>query len=402
MSGLTGIRRIDEFDLKGQRVFLRVDFNVPTKNGVITDDNRIKAAIPTIEYALDHGAKIVLASHFGRPEKGGDRKDHSLEPVARRLNELMSVEVILVDDPASDAPKSLLPTLRGRQVVMLENLRLDRRETENAQDFALELASYTDIYINDAFGACHRAHASIDALPRCVDKKGIGFLVAKEVEMLDKVVQSPEHPFITVLGGAKVSDKIGVIDHLIDKVDALIIGGAMAYTFLQAQGLGVGNSKVEKDKLQFARDLIGRMDARGKKILLPVDHVVADKFDEKAQAQVTPTAAIPAGLLGLDIGPKSLELFAAEIKKARTIFWNGPMGVFEMKPFSKGTFGVAQAIAETSGNTIVGGGDSALAAKESGFAEKFTHISTGGGASLEYVQGDKLPGLEAVRQKKKT
>lgn len=401
MSGLAGIRRIDEFELNEQRLFLRVDFNVPVQNGAITDDNRIQAALPTIRYALDHGAKIVLASHFGRPEKGGDRKQHTLEPVAARLNELLKVEVILVDDPASDAPKGLLRSLKRNQVIMLENLRFDKGETENSQEFALQLASYTDIYINDAFGASHRAHASIDALPRIVEKKGVGFLVAKEVAMLDKVIHQPSHPFTTVLGGSKVSDKIGVIEHLIDSVDSFVVGGAMALTFLQAQNIAVGSSKVEKDKLNFARDLIGRMDARGKFIVLPVDHVIAQKLDANAEARVTPTAAIPEGWMGLDIGPKTVELFARELKKAKTIFWNGPMGVFEMPAFAKGSFAIAKVIAENTGTTIVGGGDSAAAAKESGFADKFTHISTGGGASLEYIQGDKLPGLEAVREKKK-
>jgi phosphoglycerate kinase len=400
-SALEGIHRIDEFDLNQQRVFIRVDFNVPIQNGVITDDNRIQAALPTIRYALEHKAKVILASHFGRPEKGGERSQYSLEPVAQRLNELLGYEVILVDDPASDAPKGLLQGLQKNQLIMLENLRFDKGETENSREFAVQMAAYTDIYINDAFGASHRAHASIDELPKCVAKKGIGFLMAKEIEMLSRVTDHPEHPFVMVLGGAKVSDKINMIEHLIDRVDTFIVGGAMAYTFLAAQGLSVGSSRVEKDKLAFARDLLGRAEARHKTLLLPVDHVVGEKFDVATTTQITATAAIGEGWMGLDIGPKTIRLFSEAIATGKTIFWNGPMGVFEMAPFAQGTFAIAKAMSQNSGQTIVGGGDSAAAAKESGFAESFTHISTGGGASLEFLQGDKLPGLEALRHKRR-
>ncbi len=407
--GLAGIKSIEDFDLKDKRVFIRVDFNVPMKSkdgaqlttDVITDDTRIRAALPTIRYAMEKGAKIVLASHLGRPEGGPDDKaKFSLEPVGHRLGELLKAEVILTDEPNSDAPKGLLPTLRPGQLVMLENLRFEKGETKNARDFALQMASYTDVYINDAFGASHRAHASIDALPAAVEKKGIGFLIKKEIEMLDVLLHSSKSPYVAILGGAKVSDKIPVIENMIEKVDTFLIGGAMAYTFLAAQGIAVGNSRVEKDKLSFAREMIGRIQARDKKILLPVDHVVANDFVSPTDVKVARGVAIPDGFLGLDIGPETIRLYRAELANAKTVFWNGPMGVFENPKFSRGSFAVAECLAEITDKgamTIVGGGDSAAAAEMSGFAEKMSHISTGGGASLEYLQGDKLPGLEVLR-----
>lgn len=405
-TGLRGIKLIDEFDLREQRVFIRVDFNVPMETAtdgsrVITDDTRIRAAIPTIRHALENGAKIILASHLGRPEgKPEDRKKYSLEPVGRRLGELMNIEVILTDDPTSDAPKGLLPSLRPNQVILLENLRFAKGETENSREFALRLASYTDIYINDAFGASHRAHASIDALPRAVEKKGIGFLIKKEIEMLDRLLDSPVSPFMVVLGGAKVSDKIPMIENMIEKIDTFLVGGAMAYTFLAAQNVPVGKSKIEKEKVSFAREMIERIDARGKKLLLPIDHIITNDFLASSEIKTTDTVAIPDGYLGVDIGPKTRELYRKELSRAKTVFWNGPMGVFEKPEFAKGSFGIAEALAEITANgatTIVGGGDSAAAAEASGFADKLTHISTGGGASLEYLQGDKLPGLEVLR-----
>jgi phosphoglycerate kinase len=410
--GLRGIKFIDEFDLKDKRVFIRCDFNVPMEKTaagelVIADDNRIRAALPTIRYAIEHGAKIVLASHFGRPESRDDRQ-YSLEPVGHRLGELLECEVILVDDPASDAPKGLLPGLRQNQIILLENLRFEKGETKNSRDFALRLAAYTDVYIDDAFGACHRAHASIEALPQSVDKKGAGFLIKREIEMLDTLLYdthdplNPRHPYMAILGGSKVSDKIPVIESLMDKVDSFIVGGAMSYTFLAAQNIAVGNSRVERDRLNFAKEMIARLQARGKAILLPIDHVIANDFLAPTEIRITETSAIPDGFMGLDIGPKTRELYRKELMRAKTVFWNGPMGVFERAEFAKGTFGIAETLAalraETaSAITIVGGGDSASAAEASGFKDKMTHISTGGGASLEYLQGDKLPGLEVLR-----
>lgn len=407
--GLDGIKLIEDFELKEKRVFIRVDFNVPlaesSSGSKITDDTRIRAALPTIRYAMEKGAKIVLASHLGRPEGGpDDRKKFSMEPVAERLGELLKAEVILVDDPTSDAPKGLLPGLRPNQLILLENLRFEKGETKNSREFALQMASYTDIYINDAFGASHRAHASIEALPQAVEKKGIGFLIKKEIEMLDVLLHSPRAPYMAILGGAKVSDKIPVIENMIEKIDTFLIGGAMAYTFLAAQNIPVGKSRVEKDKVSFAREMIGRIDARGKKLLLPVDHVITNDFLAPSEIQTTHTAAIPEGYLAVDIGPKTRELYRKELSRAKTVFWNGPMGVFEKPEFAKGTFAVAETLAsfalpdgQHTALTIVGGGDSAAAAEASGFAGKMSHISTGGGASLEYLQGDKLPGLEVLR-----
>jgi phosphoglycerate kinase len=400
--GLKGIKLIEDFELKDKRVFIRCDFNVPMNGKTITDDTRIRAAIPTIRYALDKGAQVVLASHFGRPEGPEDREKYSLEPVGQRLGELLKAEVILTDDPTSDAPKGLLPSLRSNQVILLENLRFEKGETKNAQEFANVMAAYIDIYINDAFGASHRAHASIEALPKTVEKKGIGFLIKKEIEMLDALLHDPKAPYMAILGGAKVSDKIPVIENMIDKVDSFFIGGAMAYTFLAAQSLSVGKSKVEKDRLSFAREMIQRIDARGKKLLLPVDHVIANDFLAPSEILTTDTASIPEGYLALDIGPKTRELYRKELQKAKTVFWNGPMGVFERPEFNKGTFAIAETLAKlgqenSDVTTIVGGGDSAAAAEASGQADKMTHISTGGGASLEYLQGDKLPGLEVLR-----
>jgi phosphoglycerate kinase len=400
--GLKGIKLIEEFDLKDKRVFIRVDFNVPMEKSAdgtmkITDDTRIRAALPTIRYAMEQGAKIVLASHLGRPEGKGD-KEFSLEPVGRHLGKLLGVEVILVEDPESDAPKGLLPGLKPTQLILLENVRYIKGETKNAREFALAMAAYTDIYINDAFGASHRAHATIEALPQIVEKKGIGYLIKKEIEMLDTLIHDPAKPYMTILGGAKVSDKIPVIENMIDKVDVFFIGGAMAYTFLTAQGIGVGKSKVEKEKVSFAREMIERINARGKKLLLPVDHVITNDFLAPSEIKTTDNATVPEGYLAVDIGPKTRELYRKELAKAKTVFWNGPMGVFEKPEFAKGTFAIAETMANlTDAKTIVGGGDSAAAAEASGYANKMTHISTGGGASLEYLQGDKLPGLEVLR-----
>lgn len=399
--GLKGIKTVRDFELEGKVVFLRLDLNVPMENGKITDENRITASLPTIKYCMEKGAKIVMASHLGRPKSKADR-EFSLEPVAKRLQELLSAEVILIEEPDSDAPRALLQSLKTNQLILLENVRFEEGETKDSIEFAQKIAGYTDIYINDAFGASHRAHATIHALPSVMKDKGIGFLIEKEITMLDSLLQNPKRPYIAVMGGAKVSDKIAVIERLMDVVDGFIIGGAMAYTFLKAQGIAVGKSLVENDKLKYAKEMIERIEARNKTILLPVDHVTTKAITDTTNVRTTNDATIADAELGVDIGPRSIQNFSAALREAGTIFWNGPMGVFETPAFSKGTFMVAQAIADSKAVKIVGGGDSAAAAEMSGFASKMTHISTGGGASLEYLQGDKLPGLEILRPKKYT
>ncbi len=404
LSGLQGIKSIEDFDLKNQRVFIRLDLNVPMKGEPgsleITDDTRIRAALPTVKYALEKGAKVVLASHLGRPESDEDRPKFTLEPVAERLGELLNCEVILIEEPTSDAPKALLASLKSTQLLLLENVRFDAGETKNAAELANTIASYTDIYINDAFGASHRAHSTIDALPRLIAKRGCGFLIKKEIENLSGLLAGPAKPFVAIMGGSKVSDKIKIIEKMIESIDTFLIGGAMAYTFIAAKGLSVGKSRIEKDKVSFAKELIERIEARGKKILLPVDHIVADDFLTPTKIETVQGDAVPEGKLGLDIGPKTRAMYREEILRAKTVFWNGPMGVFEKPEFAKGSFAVAEALsqlAEKGGMAIVGGGDSAAAAEASGFASKMTHISTGGGASLEYLEGARLPGLEALR-----
>lgn len=401
VSGLRGIPTIRDIaadgKMEGKVVFLRLDLNVPMKDGKITDETRITASLPTIRYALEKGAKLVLASHLGRP-KSADDKEFSLLPVADRLSELLNMEVMLLEEPNSDALKGLMVSIKKNQLILLENLRFEKGETENSEEFAQHLANSVDIYINDAFGASHRAHASIEAMPRLMKIKGIGFLIEKEIQILDQLLDKPARPFVAILGGSKVSDKMGVIEKLIDKVDAFLIGGAMAYTFLKAQGLPVGKSRVENDKLNYAREMLARVAARDKTILLPVDHLVVPNFDSN-QFTVTRDVAIPEDAMALDIGPQTIKNFNAAIREAKTVFWNGPMGVFERPAFSKGTFAIADELAKNTGFRIVGGGDSAAAAEASGHANDFTHISTGGGASLEYLQGDKLPGLEVLRQK---
>jgi len=400
-NGLKGIKTIRDFELAGKTVFLRLDLNVPLENGKITDETRITASLPTIKYALEKGAKLVIASHLGRPKSSKD-KQFSMEPVATRLGELLNYEVVLMDEPSSDGVKHFLYAPMKNQIICLENLRFDEGEVENKTELAQQWASYTDIYINDAFGASHRAHASIHAFPEVMQKKGIGFLIEKEIKMLDGLFDKPKKPYIAVLGGAKVSDKIPVIEKLIDIVDGFIIGGAMAYTFLKAQNISVGKSLVETDKLKYAKEMIERIEARGKTLLLPVDHVTTKSFGDTENIKITLNSTIDDDMMALDIGPQSIKNFRACLEKASTIFWNGPMGVFENPAFSKGTFAVAEVMANNPGLKIVGGGDSAAAAEASGFANKMTHISTGGGASLEYLQGEKLPGLEILRPKKQS
>lgn len=395
-SGLRGIKTVRDFEVENKVVFLRLDLNVPMEKGKITDYTRIDATLPTINYLIEKGAKIVMASHLGRPKTSKD-KEFSLEPVAKALTERLSRDVLLIEDPSAKAVKQLLHTLAKDQIILLENVRFEPGETEDSEEFASRLASYTDIYINDAFGASHRAHATIHALPAMIPNRGIGFLIEKEIQMLDGLLVNPKRPYVAILGGAKVSDKIGVIEKLMDVVDAFIIGGAMAYTFLKAQGHFVGKSRVEDDKVKYAKELLGRIDARNKTILLPVDHLVTTAITDTANATVK--ASFGDNEMGVDIGPATLKNYSALIKEAGTIFWNGPMGVFETPEFSKGTFNLAKVIAEGKGTKIIGGGDSAAAAEQSGYASQMTHISTGGGASLEYLQGDKLPGLEVLRFK---
>ena len=394
---LKGIKSIEDFNLKDKRVFLRLDLNVPIKDGVVQDMTRIDASLPTIRYALDHGAKLVVASHLGRPEAGQFDK-FSLEPVARVLGEKLEAEVILVESPESEAPKALLRSLKPNQFILLENLRFHKDETENGSDLVNAILEYTDIYINDAFGASHRAHASVVGIPERLNQKGAGFLMKKEIEMLDTVLHHPTSPFVLLLGGAKVSDKIPVIEKLIDRTDKLIVGGAMAYTFLAALDVTLGNSLVERAKIKYTKELIDRIRSRGKKLILPVDHRVVRDIKKIETLKITEDVKIDDGWLGVDVGPKTEGLFVQELAGAKTVFWNGPMGVFETKEYSSGTFSVARALSRlSSATTIVGGGDSAAAMNASGYASSVSHISTGGGASLEFLQGDRLPGVEALR-----
>lgn len=396
-AGIKGIKSIRDLELAGKVTFLRLDLNVPLNEGKITDETRIIASLPTIKYAMEQGAKLILASHLGRPKSAED-KQFSLEPVARRLSELLEAEVMLMEEPTSEAIKHLLVGMKSKEIILLENLRFEPGETKNSESFAVALSQNIDVYVNDAFGASHRAHASIDALPRLIKQKGIGFLIEKEIQMLDQLINKPKKPYIAVLGGAKVSDKIAVIEKLMDLVDGFIIGGAMSYTFLKARGIAVGKSLVEKDKVNYAREMMARIEARDKTLLLPVDHVVAKSFDSK-EHMTTNGLSIDEDWMGLDIGPKSIQQFSAAIADAATVFWNGPMGVFERPEYSAGSFAIAKAMAASSATKIVGGGDSAAAAEASGYADQMTHISTGGGASLEYLQGDKLPGLEVLRER---
>ena len=396
MAGL-GKKTVEDINVAGKKCIVRCDFNVPVKDGVITDDKRIREAMKTVKYLKENGAKVILCSHMGRP-KGEFNMKYSLAPVAERISEILGCEVAMAADVIGEDAKTKVAALKDGDVMLLENLRFHKEEEKNAPEFAKALSDFAEIYVNDAFGTAHRAHASTagiaDYLPAVC-----GYLIQKEIDVMGKALNAPARPFVAILGGAKVSDKIGVIENLIDKVDSLVIGGGMAYTFFKAKGWSVGNSICEDDKVELAKELMSKAEAKGVKMLLPVDTVVGKEFKEDTEHMTVDSSAIPEGWQGLDIGPKSVELFSDAIKNAETVVWNGPMGVFEFEAFAVGTKAVAKAVAESGAISIIGGGDSAAAVELLGYADKMTHISTGGGASLEFLEGLELPGIAALNDK---
>jgi len=394
----SGIKSVEQLPVEGKRVFVRVDYNVPLEKGTrrVTDDARIRATLPTLKNLIDRGARIVLGSHLGRPD-GQAKPELSLEPVAHKLAEMLGQEVALADEPAGDGARKVVSDLRDGQIAMLENLRWNPGEEANDETFARQLASYCDIYVNDAFGTAHRAHASTAGMVKFVSEKGAGFVMAKEIEFLTRLLGNVDRPYVAVLGGAKVSDKIEVLDALLDRVDSLVIGGAMANTFLEAQGKNVGKSKVEKDKLPVARNFLRKASEKKKPVHLPTDVMCGSGLDDKNPVAVR-VDQIGAEQMALDIGPGTIELFRRVLTEARTVFWNGPMGVFEKPQWANGTVSIARALADNKlALTVVGGGDSAAAIAQAGLADKVSHVSTGGGASLEFVQGLDLPGIAALR-----
>ena len=391
-------KTIEDIDVAGKKVIVRVDFNVPfDANGKITDDKRIVGALPTIKYLVGKGAKTILVSHLGRPKNGFEDK-FSMKPTAVRLSELLGVNVIMAKDVIGVDAKSKAAELKAGEVLMLENVRFHKEETKNDPTFAKELSSLAEIFVNDAFGTAHRAHASTaglaDYLPAVC-----GFLIKKEIEFMGKALANPARPFVAILGGAKVSDKIAVIENLIDKVDTLIVGGGMAYTFLKAKGYNIGTSICEDDKVELAKSLMEKATAKGVNLMLPVDNAIAKEFSNDSEKKIVASNSMPDGWMGMDIGATTIENFANEIKNAKTVIWNGPMGVFEFPNFATGTKEVAKALAESGSLSIVGGGDSAAAVEQLGYADKITHISTGGGASLEYLEGKVLPGIDVLMNK---
>ncbi len=428
-------KTVEDLQVKGKKVLVRCDFNVPLKDGVITSDKRIVSALPTIKYLLSNGAKVILCSHMGKPHAvltegfGLDKKEKAkvaalpeaeqaaakaellekakkndpikftLKPVADRLNEYLDGVVTFANDIVGEDAKAKIASLEEGKAVLLENVRFDARETKNDESLSKEFASLCDLYVNDAFGSAHRAHCSTAGVTAFVAEAACGYLIQKEIEVMGKALSDPKRPFVSILGGAKVSDKIGVINNLIEKVDTLIIGGGMAYTFMKTLGHSIGDSLCEEDKLELAKELMAKAEAKGVKFLIPVDNVAGKEYDENTEHMVVPSDEIPDGWMGLDIGPKTVEMFSDAIKGAGTVVWNGPMGVSEWKNFANGTEKVAQAVAESGAISIIGGGDSAAAVEKLGYADKMTHISTGGGASLEFLEGKDLPGISALNNK---
>ena len=390
-------KSVEDIDVRGKKVLIRCDFNVKMENGVITSDKRIVASLPTIKYLLDNGAKVIACSHLGRP-KGEFKPEFSLAPVAVRLGELLGIEVKMAKDVVGESAKALAADLKEGEVLLLENVRFHKEETKNDPEFSKALASLAEIYVNDAFGSAHRAHSSTTGVADYLPAVG-GFLIRKELEYIGGALEDPKRPLVAILGGAKVSDKIGVITNLMDKVDTLIVGGGMAYTFFAAKGYSVGNSICEEDKIEMAKEIMATAEAKGVKFLIPVDNRLGKEYAEDTETMTVDSDNIPDGWMGLDIGPKTEKLFADAIKGAGTVIWNGPMGVSEWKNFASGTVAVATAVAESGSISIIGGGDSAAAVQKLGFADKMSHISTGGGASLEFLEGKDLPGVVALNDK---
>ena len=396
--------KVGALPVKDRPGLVRCDFNVPMKDGVITDENRIVAALPTIKKLIADGGKVILCSHLGKPKNGPEAK-FSLAPVAKRLSEHLGKEVVFADDDTvvGENAKAAVAAMKPGDVVLLQNTRFRKEETKDGEEFSKELASLCDIYVNDAFGAAHRAHCSTVGVTQYVDTAVVGYLMEKEINFLGNAVDNPVRPFVAILGGAKVADKLNVINNLLEKCDTLIIGGGMAYTFLKAKGYEVGTSLVDNEKIDYCKEMMAKAEQKGKKLLLPIDTTITkdfpDPIDAQIEVKVVPSNEIPADMMGLDIGTKTAELFAEAVKAAKTVVWNGPMGVFENPILAKGTIAVAKALAETEATTIIGGGDSAAAVNQLGFGDKMTHISTGGGASLEFLEGKELPGVAAVNDK---